>query len=192
VLADRTAALVVWSQVFRTVADVHFFVIGSLEENELVLWSVLTTYIETISLILKYAHPNLRRVHTMRRAKLQPPIYFRNQVDKRTLSENFDFLLLAMDELVDDGYEPSDALQRPIALCCSLKVSRSSTINNKQHQCRVVMETEPQVIADRVCMRSQGPDGRGEDAIMGVPMKTINSAKDMVVKGLGNLRAQGV
>lgn len=121
--------------VFRTVADVHFFVIGSLEENELVLWSVLTTYIETISLILK------------------------NQVDKRTLSENFDFLLLAMDELVDDG---------------------------------VVMETEPQVIADRVCMRSQGPDGRGEDAIMGVPMKTINSAKDMVVKGLGNLRAQGV
>ncbi len=54
------------------------------------------------------------------------------------------------------------------------------------------METEPQVIADRVCMRSQGPDGSGEDAIMGVPMTTINSAKDMVVKGLGNLRAQGV
>ena len=54
------------------------------------------------------------------------------------------------------------------------------------------METEPQVIADRVCMRAQGPDGRGDDAIMGVPMKTINSAKDMVVKGLGNLRAQGV
>lgn len=73
-------------------------------------------------------------------------------------------------------------------------MSRSSTINNKQQQQqrRVVMETEPQVIADRVCMRSQGPDGRGEDAIMGVPMKTINSAKDMVVKGLGNLRAQGV
>ena len=59
-LANRTTALVVWPQVFRTVADVHFFVIGSLEENELVLWSVLTTYIETISLILKYAHPNLR------------------------------------------------------------------------------------------------------------------------------------
>ena len=113
-------------------------------------------------------------------------------MDKRTLSENFDFLLLAMDELVDDGYEPSDALQRSSALCCSPEMSRSSTINNKQHQCRVVMETEPQVIADRVCMRSQGPDGRGEDAIMGVPMKTINSAKDMVVKGLGNLRAQGV
>ena len=113
-------------------------------------------------------------------------------MDKRTLSENFDFLLLAMDELVDDGYEPSDALQRSIArLCCSPEVNRSSTIHNK-HQCRVVMETEPQVIADRVCMRSRGPDGRGEDAIMGVPMKTINSAKDMVVKGLGNLRAQGV
>jgi hypothetical protein len=41
-------------QVFRAVADVIFFVIGSLEENELMLWSVLTAYIDTISLILKY------------------------------------------------------------------------------------------------------------------------------------------
>ncbi len=61
--ADPTSALVGWPQVFRTVADVHFFVIGSLEENELVLWSVLTTYIETISLILKYAHPNKACAH---------------------------------------------------------------------------------------------------------------------------------
>jgi hypothetical protein len=53
------------------------------------------------------------------------------------------------------------------------------------------METEPQVIADRVCMRAQGAEGRDE-AIMGVPMKHLNSAKDLMVKGLGNLRAQGV
>jgi hypothetical protein len=53
------------------------------------------------------------------------------------------------------------------------------------------METEPQVIADRVCMRAQGAEG-AEDAIMRVPMKAVNTAKEMVQKGLTNLRAQGV
>jgi hypothetical protein len=131
-LANRATALVVRPQVFRTVADVHFFVIGSLEENELVLWSVLTTYIETISLILKYApHPtrrSVRRVHTMRRLSSKPPNY-RNQVDKRTLSENFDFLLLAMDELVDDGYESSDALKINRVVFCSSEVGHRQSNN---------------------------------------------------------------
>lgn len=41
--------------VFRCIADVVFIVVGSLEENELILSSVLDTYIEALNLILRCA-----------------------------------------------------------------------------------------------------------------------------------------
>lgn len=32
-------------------------------------------------------------------------IFIRNQVDKRTMLENLDYVLLALDELIDGGYD---------------------------------------------------------------------------------------
>eukprot|EP01102_Stenamoeba_stenopodia_P008789 TRINITY_DN2566_c0_g1_i1.p1 TRINITY_DN2566_c0_g1~~TRINITY_DN2566_c0_g1_i1.p1 ORF type:complete len:177 (+),score=45.38 TRINITY_DN2566_c0_g1_i1:235-765(+) len=65
--------------VYRSAADIYLYVIGSADENELILASVLTSLYETLSILL------------------------RNQFDKRTLLENIDYVLLALDELVDGG-----------------------------------------------------------------------------------------
>jgi len=40
-------------QVFTAVDDLLFFLVGSLEENELILTTILTTYMEALSLIFK-------------------------------------------------------------------------------------------------------------------------------------------
>eukprot|EP01117_Protostelium_nocturnum_P005431 TRINITY_DN1968_c0_g1_i2.p1 TRINITY_DN1968_c0_g1~~TRINITY_DN1968_c0_g1_i2.p1 ORF type:complete len:174 (-),score=51.60 TRINITY_DN1968_c0_g1_i2:66-587(-) len=65
--------------VYKNSADVYFYVVGGYEENELILSSVLNALYDAISTLLK------------------------NQIDKRTLLENLDYILLALDELVDQG-----------------------------------------------------------------------------------------
>jgi len=65
--------------VYRNTADVFFYVTGGADENELILTNVLNAIFETFSLLL------------------------RNQVDRRTMLENLDYVFLAMDELVDKG-----------------------------------------------------------------------------------------
>eukprot|EP01120_Amphizonella_sp_Union-15-10_P009749 TRINITY_DN3766_c0_g1_i2.p1 TRINITY_DN3766_c0_g1~~TRINITY_DN3766_c0_g1_i2.p1 ORF type:complete len:173 (-),score=38.12 TRINITY_DN3766_c0_g1_i2:72-590(-) len=64
---------------FENSADVIFYVGGSSEENELILLSALNSYYECLAYLL------------------------RDQVDKRMLIENLDFVLLSLDELVDRG-----------------------------------------------------------------------------------------
>eukprot|EP01101_Sappina_pedata_P009027 TRINITY_DN5134_c0_g1_i1.p1 TRINITY_DN5134_c0_g1~~TRINITY_DN5134_c0_g1_i1.p1 ORF type:complete len:184 (+),score=69.72 TRINITY_DN5134_c0_g1_i1:31-552(+) len=83
--------------VYRSSGDVFFYVIGSYDENELLLSSILNIFYDVLSILL------------------------RNQLDKRTVLENLDFVLLSIDELVDGG---------------------------------IILETEPEVIASRVSMRS--------------------------------------
>jgi hypothetical protein len=76
------AEILFWNNVitvYRGAADVMFYVVGGNDENELILLSVLTAYFDTIAKLLK------------------------NQVDKRTMLENLDYVLLALDELVDGG-----------------------------------------------------------------------------------------
>ncbi|WIA32292.1 hypothetical protein OEZ86_003138 [Tetradesmus obliquus] len=65
--------------VYKCLGDLMFYVTGSLNENELILYSVLQAFYEATSTLL------------------------RQQVDKKTVLENLDLLLLVMDEIVDGG-----------------------------------------------------------------------------------------
>mmetsp|Transcript_15016 Transcript_15016/g.21004 ORF Transcript_15016/g.21004 Transcript_15016/m.21004 type:complete len:174 (+) Transcript_15016:85-606(+) len=76
------AEILMWDNtiaVYRSCADVIFYVTGGYEQNELVLINLLSAFVEAISKLL------------------------RNQVDKRTMLENLDYVILALDELVDGG-----------------------------------------------------------------------------------------
>lgn len=65
--------------IYKFVQDLHFFVTGGDDENELILASVLQGFFDAVSLIL------------------------RNNVDKREALENLDLILLCLDEIVDGG-----------------------------------------------------------------------------------------
>ena len=65
--------------VYRNSADVWFYVVGSHAENELILVHVLMALLEALNGAL------------------------RTSADKRTLLDNFDTLLLTVDELIDGG-----------------------------------------------------------------------------------------
>eukprot|EP01060_Flectonema_neradi_P000397 TRINITY_DN1025_c0_g1_i1.p1 TRINITY_DN1025_c0_g1~~TRINITY_DN1025_c0_g1_i1.p1 ORF type:complete len:170 (+),score=37.54 TRINITY_DN1025_c0_g1_i1:48-557(+) len=63
--------------VFNMNPETYFYVIGSLNENELVISNCLTTIEGVVKQLFR--------------------------VDKRTLLENFDLLVLVVDEVIDDG-----------------------------------------------------------------------------------------
>ncbi|XP_071040253.1 coatomer subunit zeta-1 isoform X2 [Parasteatoda tepidariorum] len=65
--------------VYRSNVDLFFYVMGSCHENELILVSVLNCLYDAVNQIL------------------------RKNVEKRTLLENLDIILLAIDEICDGG-----------------------------------------------------------------------------------------
>nr|XP_027123900.1 coatomer subunit zeta-1-like [Coffea arabica] len=65
--------------VYKFVQDLHFFVTGGDEENELILATVLQGFYDAVALLL------------------------RNNVDQREALENLDLILLCLDEIVDGG-----------------------------------------------------------------------------------------
>ncbi|KAK9868753.1 hypothetical protein WJX84_006598 [Apatococcus fuscideae] len=65
--------------VFKFIGDLMFYIVGTQDENELILSQVLTGFCEAISLLLRGA------------------------VEKKTVLENLDLVLLAMDEIIDGG-----------------------------------------------------------------------------------------
>lgn len=65
--------------VYKSNVDLFFYVMGSTQENELILLSVLNCLFDTISLVLK------------------------KNVEKRTLLDNLDIIMLVFDEIVDEG-----------------------------------------------------------------------------------------
>eukprot|EP00197_Chlamydomonas_leiostraca_P007747 CAMPEP_0202884658 /NCGR_PEP_ID=MMETSP1391-20130828/41256_1 /ASSEMBLY_ACC=CAM_ASM_000867 /TAXON_ID=1034604 /ORGANISM="Chlamydomonas leiostraca, Strain SAG 11-49" /LENGTH=173 /DNA_ID=CAMNT_0049567879 /DNA_START=121 /DNA_END=642 /DNA_ORIENTATION=- len=65
--------------VYKYLGDLMFYVTGSQDENELILYTVLQAFYESVSVLL------------------------RQQVEKKTVLENLDLVLLAMDEIVDGG-----------------------------------------------------------------------------------------
>ncbi|KAL3511664.1 hypothetical protein ACH5RR_024381 [Cinchona calisaya] len=65
--------------VYKFVQDLHFFVTGGDEENELVLATVVQGFFDAVTLLL------------------------RNNVDQREALENFDLILLCLDEIIDGG-----------------------------------------------------------------------------------------
>eukprot|EP01135_Chromosphaera_perkinsii_P000766 Nk52_evm54s151 gene=Nk52_evmTU54s151 len=65
--------------VYRSNVDLFFYVVGSNEENEIMLITVLNAFYDAINILL------------------------RNQVEKRVLLDNLDCILLALDEVCDQG-----------------------------------------------------------------------------------------
>lgn len=65
--------------VYKSTADVYFYVLGSGEENELLLMGVVNGLMETVTRLLQ------------------------NQLDKRTMLENLDYVMLTVDEVCDRG-----------------------------------------------------------------------------------------
>lgn len=65
--------------VYRNTQDLFFYVVGSVDENELMLASVLNAYHDALSTLLK------------------------QQVEKRVLLENMDIVMLSLDECIDNG-----------------------------------------------------------------------------------------
>ncbi|KAG9140986.1 hypothetical protein Leryth_012580 [Lithospermum erythrorhizon] len=65
--------------VYKFVQDLHFFVTGGDDENELILANVLNGFHDAVVLLL------------------------RNNVDQREALENLDLILLCLDEIVDGG-----------------------------------------------------------------------------------------
>ena len=64
---------------YKTSVDLFFYVIGSGHENELLLMSVLDCLYDSVSNIL------------------------RKSVEKKALTSNLEFILLAIDEMIDGG-----------------------------------------------------------------------------------------
>jgi hypothetical protein len=65
--------------VYKFISDLHFYVTGGDEENELILATVLQGFFDAVGLLL------------------------RGNVEKKTILENLDLILLALDEIVDGG-----------------------------------------------------------------------------------------
>ncbi|OZJ04452.1 hypothetical protein BZG36_02811 [Bifiguratus adelaidae] len=64
---------------YRSSVDVFFYIVGAPEENELMLNSVMTALYDSISILL------------------------RHQVEKRSILDNLDLVVLAVDEIIDEG-----------------------------------------------------------------------------------------
>ncbi|XP_051125510.1 coatomer subunit zeta-2-like [Andrographis paniculata] len=65
--------------VYKFVQDLHFYVTGGEDENELILATVLQGFFDAVAILL------------------------RDNVDKRGALENLDLILLCIDEIVDGG-----------------------------------------------------------------------------------------
>ncbi|KAJ3212435.1 Coatomer subunit zeta-1, partial [Clydaea vesicula] len=65
--------------VYKNSIDVNFYLIGSSEENELILSAILQTFFDALSILLK------------------------TQVEKRSIMDNMDLIFLALDETISDG-----------------------------------------------------------------------------------------
>lgn len=81
---------------YRSNIDIFFYVVGSMEENELILLSMLSAFYDAVSTLLRYKE---------RRKKVADGsyTYFRYQVEKRSVMDNLDLVILCLDETVDEG-----------------------------------------------------------------------------------------
>ncbi|KAI9256498.1 Longin-like domain-containing protein [Phascolomyces articulosus] len=64
---------------YRSNIDIFFYVVGSTEENELILLSMLNAFYDAVSTLLRF------------------------QVEKRSVMDNLDLVVLCLDETVDGG-----------------------------------------------------------------------------------------
>ncbi|KIN04594.1 hypothetical protein OIDMADRAFT_17588 [Oidiodendron maius Zn] len=93
--AKQTADIILYDNrivLYKSESDVMMYVVGSLDENEIMLYNVILAIRDSLHLL------------------------FKQSVDKRTIVENYDLLSLAIDEIVDDGViletDPTIIMQR--------------------------------------------------------------------------------
>jgi len=80
--AKQTSDIILYDNrivLYKSESDVMMYVVGGLEENEIMLYNVILALRDSLHLL------------------------FKQSVDKRTIIENYDLLTLAIDEIVDDG-----------------------------------------------------------------------------------------
>ncbi len=75
--------------VYKQLLDVTLYVIGGMEENEIMLYQVVVAFRDALDSLLRYI------------AKWVNPC--RQSPDKRTLLDNYDVVTLVADEIIDDG-----------------------------------------------------------------------------------------
>lgn len=96
---------------YKMESDVAIYVVGSTEENEVLLYNVLLALRDSLHLLFKHVLPFGLLPAVL---KLTGPP--RQSVDKRTIIENYDLVALLVDELVDDGIiletDPTIVVQR--------------------------------------------------------------------------------
>ncbi|KAF8850331.1 clathrin adaptor complex small chain [Acephala macrosclerotiorum] len=80
--AKQTADIILYDNrivLYKSESDVMMYVVGGVDENEIMLYNVILSLRDSLHLL------------------------FKQSVDKRTIIENYDLVSLAIDEIVDDG-----------------------------------------------------------------------------------------
>lgn len=93
--AKQTSDIILYDNrvvLYKMESDVMMYVVGGLDENEIMLYNVILALRDSLHLL------------------------FKQSVDKRTIVENYDLVSLAIDEIVDDGIiletDPTIIMQR--------------------------------------------------------------------------------
>ncbi|KAI0596641.1 snare-like protein [Biscogniauxia sp. FL1348] len=93
--AKQTGDIILYDNrivLYKMESDVMMYVVGGVEENEVLLYNVILALRDSLHLL------------------------FKQSVDKRTIIENYDLVSLAIDEIVDDGIiletDPTIIVQR--------------------------------------------------------------------------------
>ncbi|KAI9053711.1 hypothetical protein LZ554_002662 [Drepanopeziza brunnea f. sp. 'monogermtubi'] len=93
--AKQTADVIVYDGrivLYKSESDIMMYVVGGLDENEIMLYNVILAMRDSLHLL------------------------FKQSVDKRTIIENYDLVSLAVDEIIDDGIiletDPTIVVQR--------------------------------------------------------------------------------
>lgn len=121
--AKQTADIILYDNrivLYKSESDVMMYVVGSIDENEIMLYNVILAIRDSLHLLFKYDSPSIPlppgHIPTPLEVASTNFYLYRQSVDKRTIVENYDLLTLAIDEIVDDGViletDPTIIMQR--------------------------------------------------------------------------------
>ncbi|KAI1799814.1 snare-like protein [Daldinia bambusicola] len=112
--AKQTGDIILYDNriiLYKMESDVMMYVVGGVDENEVLLYNVILALRDSLHLLFKYVYElgSSPSIHV-------ELIQCRQSVDKRTIIENYDLVSLAIDEIVDDGIiletDPTIIVQR--------------------------------------------------------------------------------
>lgn len=91
--------------VFKLENDVMLYVVGSADENEVLLYNVVVALRDALGILFKSVIPfyALLSFSLFGLKLLTGELFYRGATDKRTIIENYDLVSLAIDEIIDDG-----------------------------------------------------------------------------------------